>query len=123
MAKKGVNMSDESILDSTKHAVSISPDDPSFDVELLMFINSAFSTLNQLGVGPVRTLSIRDKDANWSEFTGADEDIESVKTYVGLSVRIVFDPPQNSTTMEAFKERLRELEFRLGVASERVITP
>lgn len=113
-------MLNDSILTTIKKLLGIPEDYDAFDMDITIHINSAFSTLHQLGVGPDTAFSIDDKQATWSQFLGDKTDINSVKTYVQLSTRIIFDPPQNSATLEAFKERLRELEFRLLVASEKV---
>ena len=42
----------ESILTSTKKLLGIEDDDTSFDLDVLIHINTALAILNQLGVGP-----------------------------------------------------------------------
>lgn len=86
-----------------------------FDEEIIMGINSAFSTLRQLGVGPTSGFSIEDKFALWSDFLGEDERLEYVKDYIYLKVRLVFDPPTNSFVQSSFQDMIRELEWRLNV--------
>lgn len=46
----------DSILDSVKQMLGIEPDDESFDPEIIMHINSAFMTLNTLGIESRRCL-------------------------------------------------------------------
>ncbi len=116
-------MLEQSILTSVKAMMQMPEEYDDFDMELSLHINSAFSTLNQLGVGPEKPFSIEDSTAKWGDFIGDNEKIQSVKSYVYISVKIIFDPPQNSGTMEAFQERKRELEFRLNVASDKVVQP
>ena len=46
---------------------------------------------------------------------GDATDLAGVKTYIYLKVRLVFDPPQSSAAMEAIKQNIAELEWRLNV--------
>ena len=43
---------EQSILKSTKNILGIADDYDVFDLQIMTHINSAFSTLTQLGVGP-----------------------------------------------------------------------
>lgn len=108
----------ESILNSIKKALGIEPDYNHFDPELIMHINSVFSTLYQLGVGPKEAAyHITDSSDTWDDFLSGKIDIDSVKTYVYLKVRVIFDPPQ-SYALESFKQQIQELEWRLNVADD-----
>lgn len=113
-------MAEQSILTSIKKLLGIPEAYEAFDTDIVMHINSAFATLNQLGVGPDKPFFIDDKTSNWSEFLDGEDDIRSVRSWVYTSVRILFDPPQNSATLQAFKEQRDELTFRLLVAAEKV---
>lgn len=110
-----------SILTSTKKLLGFPQEYDSFDTDIIMFINSAFSTLRSLGVGPNEAFSIADEAAVWRDFSGENKDLNSVPEYVYRKVRLAFDPPANSFTLDAFKESIKELEFRLAVASEKEI--
>ena len=44
----------ESILTSIKKLVGIAEDYTVFDTDFIIYINSAFATLNQLGIGPIK---------------------------------------------------------------------
>jgi hypothetical protein len=107
---------EQSILLSTKKILGISSDYVVFDLDILTHINSAFSTLAQLGVGPVEGFMIEDETAQWADFFGDAPDIQlnSVKTYIYLRVRQVFDPPTTSYAISAFNEQIKELEWRLN---------
>ena len=107
-----------SILSSTKKALNLAEDYTAFDPDIIMHINSVFSTLNQLGVGPVNGFMIEDKEATWEAFLGDDPRLNHVKTYVYLRVRMLFDPPQTGFHTEAMKEQIRELEWRLNAQRE-----
>lgn len=116
-------MANEYILESVKKVLGIDTDYDVFDQDILMHINSAFATLNQLGIGPVNGFMIEDDVATWNDFTGGDPRFNSVKSYVYLKVRYVFDPPSNSFTLDAMKEQIQEHEWRLNVLSENLSTP
>ena len=89
-----------------------------FDAELIMFINSAFSVLRQINVGPDPQIVIQDDSTDWSAFEEQSPNIQMVKEFVYLSVRITFDPPTVGAVMEAYQHRLKELAFRLQTVAE-----
>lgn len=104
---------EDSILTSTKKVLNIAQDYTHFDLDIIMFINSVFSTLNELGVGPKSGYSIEDSSAIWEDFTGDDPRLNSVKTYVFLRVRMLFDPPPTSFAIDAMAKQISEHEWRL----------
>lgn len=106
----------ESILTSIKKLLGIDEGYEHFDTDLIMHINSVLFILNQLGVGPSEGFSISDKFAKWSDFIEDETKLESVKTYVYLKVKLVFDPPLSSSVMESMNRMISELEWRLNVA-------
>lgn len=108
----------ESILNSTKKILGLDQSYTAFDPDVIMHINSVFSTLNQLGLGPINGFMIDDATATWDTFIGNDPRLNSVKTYVYLRVRLLFDPPSLSFVIEAMKDQIRELEWRLNVVRE-----
>lgn len=108
----------ESILISVKEMLGISSDDEHFDKTIIMHINAVFMTLNQLGVGPDKPVFITDKMDSWEEALGGTDDIEAVKTYVYLKVRLLFDPPASSFVLDAMNKQATELEWRLNVQIE-----
>ena len=109
---------EESILLSIKKLLGITKDEESFDTDIIIHINSVFTTLKELGVGPEKGYRITSNQNKWSEFLQDDYQLESVKTYIYLKVKLVFDPPLNASLMESFKESIRELEWRLNVDVE-----
>lgn len=102
----------DSILDTIKKLLGIPPNFTQFDVDIIIQINSAFSILRQLGVGPEEGFSIQDNGAYWEDFVD-DEALEMLKTYVFQRVRLAFDPPATSFAIDAIKENIKELEWRL----------
>lgn len=109
---------EESILISTKKVLGVGPDDGSFDLDIITHINSAFFTLQQLGLGPVEGFYIEDEEAQWDDFE-ADPNISAqVKTYIYLKTRMLFDPPQTSYLITAFEKQIVEHESRLNMRRE-----
>lgn len=109
---------DESILTSIKTQLSLMPEDESFDKEVIIFINAAFARLTQLGVGPVQGFSIKDDSTYWSEFVTDITQTEMAKVYVYLKVKMLFDPPTNSSLAKHMEEQIKEYEYLLKVEAE-----
>ena len=110
-------MATQSILNSVKKLIGVSESDPSFDVDIVLHINSVFSTLFQLGVGPDEGFQIEDDSATWDDFV-TDNRLNFIKTYVYLKVRLLFDPPQTSFVIDSLKVQIAELEWRINVQRE-----
>lgn len=109
---------EQSILTSTKKVLGIADDYTAFDLDIITHINSAFTTLTQLGVGPPAGFMINDASTEWADFIGEDVQYNSVKSYVFLRVRLLFDPPSTSYLITAFDKQIQELEWRLSVHRE-----
>lgn len=107
-----------SILTSVKKILGIEEDYTAFDPDVVIHINSVFFTLNQLGIGPTTGFAIEDDTATWDDFLDGDLRLNSVKTYVYLRVRLLFDPPTTSYMIEAMRDQIRELEWRINVYRE-----
>jgi hypothetical protein len=71
--------------------------------------------LTQIGVGPESGFAIKDQLDEWTDFIPSGYNLESIKTYVYLKVKLIFDPPQSSSAMEAMKQMISELEWRINV--------
>jgi hypothetical protein len=109
---------EESILTSTKKNLGIPEDYTAFDQDVLMHINSALATLNQIGVGPVEGFFIEDATPEWSLLLGDDPNRNMVQNWVYLKVRLAFDPPGTSFHIAAMQEQIRELEYRINTYRE-----
>ena len=108
----------ESILNSIKALLGPDSDYTVFDPDLIIFINSAISTLTQVGVGPKTGFRIEGEGEEWEDFLGDAENLDMVKNYVFMKVKILFDPPANSYLVTAYKEACEEIENRLKIATE-----
>lgn len=104
----------DSILNSIKKLLGITEECKDFNQDLIIHINSVFMILNQLGVGPTDGFKITDETNTWNEFISGDQNIESVKTYMYMKVRMMFDPPSSSIVADAINKQISELEWRLN---------
>lgn len=101
------------VLSSIKKVSGIVESDTSFDEDLLLYTNTTISILSQLGLTVVDNLPIIDKTNTWEELLGISTDLEFVKTYMGLKVKMLFDPPTNTAAIEAINSMINELEWRI----------
>lgn len=108
----------ESVLETIKKMLGITEDYTHFDTDIMVHINTVFMTLNQLGVGPEEPPVITGGMETWTTTLGERKDIEAIKTYVYLKVRILFDPPTSSFVLDSMKNLASELEWRLRTQAE-----
>lgn len=108
----------DSILATTKKMLGLDDSYEAFDTDIIVFINTALMTLQQLGVGPVEGFTVTDISQKWSDFLPSEKMLEGAKTYIYLCVRMVFDPPGTSYVMDAMKQQKEELEWRLREQAE-----
>lgn len=109
---------EQNILKSTKKVLGVHPDDPAFDLDLMMHVNAVFSTLQQLGVGPAEGFMIEDGDEEWGAFLDNTVLLNQSKIYMFLSIKIIFDPPASSFALDALKDQREEKAWRLQVEAE-----
>lgn len=107
----------DSILTSIKKLLGLEEDYTAFDTDITIHINSAFSTIQQLGVGPSEGFRIVDKNEKWSDYL-LDKEKDMIKSYIYLKVRLVFDPPASSYGITAIKNEITEYEWRINSQEE-----
>lgn len=91
-------------------------DDTSFDTDIVIGINTALSDLGLIGEYTGTISRITDSTANWEDFIGIGVDtLEEIKTYVYLKVKMVFDPPQTKPMIDAVKDQITELGWKINV--------
>ena len=109
----------ESILNNIKKLLGIDSEDDSFDVDIKAMINSTIPSLAQMGIGPPNGFIVTSIDDKWTDWINPTTiNLEGVKTYLYLKTKLVFDPPTNSTVIDAFNKNLAELEWRMMLAVE-----
>lgn len=116
---------DQSILNSIKHLLGFGDDYTVFDLDVLIAVNSAFFSLNQIGVGPSTPFVITGTSEEWIQFFPESvnpKDYEAIKSYIYLKARSIVDPPDNSYLMDALNAQLDELLWRLNVQAEKAGT-
>lgn len=106
---------EQKILKSTKKLLNIGPDDPSFDPDIMTFINGAFSDLHDLGI---EVPFLEDDSLQWDDVSDDEAELARIKTFVFLKVRMLFDPPQTSFTIAAMEKQIAEATWRLSVGRE-----
>lgn len=104
----------ESILISTKKLLGITAEENHFDDQIMTYINSALITLNGLGVGPETPYIITSEMDTWADAFGEETNVEMIKTYVYLKVRMTFDTPTLSFVADAMNRQIEEFEWRLN---------
>lgn len=102
----------ESILSSMKKLLGIVPEYEAFDDQILLYINTAFSVLHQLGVGPEEGFEIVDKGMTWEKIISAPR-LNMIQTYVGMKVKLMFDPPVSSFALDALNKQISDYEWRI----------
>lgn len=108
---------EESILTSVKMALmGVTEDYTAFDPQIILNINSVFTTLWQLGVGPGNGFSINDATTKWSDYLSDNEELlQFVKLFVVNRVKLSFDPPSSSFVLSALETQTKELEWRISI--------
>lgn len=107
-----------SILLSTKKGIGLLPDDETYDLDIIMHINSVFVILWQMGVGPEKEpFSITGDTEEWDDFIRGHP-IGMVKSYMIAKVGYMFDTPSTGPSSSAREKVIDELEWRLSVAGE-----
>lgn len=109
---------EENILNSIKKLLGIPEDYTAFDKDIMTHINSVFMILSELGVGPSNGYSLKDGNEKWGDFISDDENLEGIKTYVYMKVKMIFDPPLNSAVLASMKELISEFEWRINNEAE-----
>ena len=108
----------DSILESVKKLTNSEGDDY-FDTDLIIHINSIFSVLTQMGVGPSEGFSIDDKTSTWDEFTEDEPIFNMVKSYMAIRVKLLHDiASASSYYVTQLQAEADELEWRLRTAAE-----
>lgn len=111
----------DSILVTTKKLAGLTDEYKYFDPDIIAYMNFVFLTLKQLGVGPEEGFVIIDETVKWSDFipdSGNKMLRESTKAYMGAKVRLQFDPPTNSSLLDALRGMITEYECRLNIEAE-----
>ena len=109
----------DSILITIKKMLGIDAEDDSFDMDIIVIINSIIPSLTQMGIGPSRGYVVLSQENLWSDYLKDNIiNLEGIKTYIFLKTKLIFDPPVNSTVIEAYNKTISELEWRMMLNAE-----
>lgn len=111
-------MDEDSILDSTKKILGLGEGYAAFDLDVITAINSALGTLGQVGVGPETGFEISSSTETWDSLLGGDPRLNMVRSFVFLSCRLEFDPPQTSFAIASMQKQLDEKIWRIRVLAD-----
>jgi hypothetical protein len=108
---------DDSILNTIKKLIGMSESNTQFDIDVITGINTTLMILNRLGVGN-KGFKITGNSETWGDLLSDNDDLEAVKTYIHLKVKLLVDPPLSSTVMDCMKQMIAELEWRINEVAE-----
>lgn len=113
---------EDSILNSIKKSLGITPEYTQFDPEIIMHINSVFMFLQQIGVGPTNTYSIESDSETWTDFFSSAnvKDVSAAKSLMFLKVKMLFDPPTIGSVNESYNKLIDELTWRCLIEGDNV---
>lgn len=104
---------EESVLKSVKRMIGVSEDDTAFDYVILASVNAVLLDLRQIGVnGGVDSIS--GDNETWSDIC-SDNVVSVIPAYVGLRVRLMFDPPASDALVKAIREEIERVEWRIRI--------
>lgn len=110
---------DGSILIDIKKLFGIVEECEDFDLDLMLYINATFSTLNQLGIGTEEPFHIENKEETWYDFLEDDlNSFQDVKMYIYYNVKLGFDPTTSATMVTQLNSSIKELEWRMKTKAE-----
>ena len=110
---------DDSIFESIKLLLGVMPEQKEFDTDILTFINGTFLDLQQLGAGPEEGFFISDATDTWYDFSDCDKLLSSVKPYIYLKVKLIFDSSSlTSSVITSFEKMIERFEWRINMAVE-----
>lgn len=115
MIDRDTKLDRDSILVSVKKIIGIDKDYDQFDNDITMHTNTVLFYLEQIGIGK-KEFELEDASQTWSEFVFDKQlNVRAIKTYVGLRVKLLFDPPTSSVHLQAINEQIKEAEWRMYI--------
>jgi len=98
------------VLSEIKQSLGVDPSVQEYDVDIVMHINSVYTVLNQICNAPLTVIT---NETNWSDLIANVPEAIFVKSYLYVSVKILFDQPQLSFLLKALQDQKAEYEWRL----------
>lgn len=91
-------------------------EDESFDISILTNINAVYSAVKQIINIKLPDIII-DEETTWNTILEGKSDLGIIPTYMGLKIKMIFDPPTGSLAA-GYENLIRELEFRISMIKE-----
>lgn len=105
----------DDIITDVKQMLGASIYDDSFDVNIVIAINSVLAVLSDIGISEADNVCLEIGDtATWDDLLKGRTDIEYIKSYIYLKVKMLFDPPSSSALLDAYNRQIAEFEWRLN---------
>lgn len=105
----------DNILNNVKDSLDISDTENGFDSQLNILIAGAIQTYEH--ACRYEFIFSYNKESKWSDIKIPNQDLELLKQYVYIEVRIQFDPPQ-PTTLTAHKELAKDILLRAAIVTD-----
>ena len=106
------------ILADVRTACNLEANDTSFDQQLIQLTNTQIMMAHQFGIGATGFM-IHGDGETWRDWLGNSADnLAAIKTWLGYSVLLLFDPPDNSTVSASYKDQIAKIEWMLKEKSE-----
>ena len=106
----------ESILNTIKKLLGIAEDYPFFDLDIKTHINTVFSMMHSFGATPPNGYRIPGSSEKWSDFLNGITYLDMVQSYIFFEVRLMFDLPTTSFTIESYRKLADQLQWRLNIS-------
>nr|DAH12823.1 MAG TPA: hypothetical protein [Caudoviricetes sp.] len=104
------------ILKTVKKLLGVPEDYDCFDSDILININMVLPMLMQIGISTnINTVT---EESKWDDLSSSTEVVNFLRVYITLRVRMIFDPPTNSSLLDAMQKKIDELEWRLNLLGE-----
>ena len=103
-----------SILATVRAMCNVEEDDQGFDQQLIPLINGQLMMAHQFGVGYAGFI-ITDEHETWYDLLGESgkDLLNAMQIWLGYSVRLLFDPPDNSTVLKSYQDQILKMEWML----------
>ena len=116
---ENTNTINSSILASVRPMCNVESDDPGFDEKLIPLINSQIMVAHhELGIGINGFNITGDTETRADWLSTGETKLSAVKTWLGYSVLLLFDPPDNGTVLKSMQEQIDKIAWMLASKSK-----
>lgn len=119
MSEAANNLLDTSILRSVRPMCNVDREDNGFDDQLIPLINAQIMIAHhEIGIG-INGFNITGETETWHDWLGEGESrLAAAKTWLGQSVLLQFDPPDNATMAKTLQECVDKAAWMLASKSK-----